>query len=177
MQIRSETDSRDYITWMTVDKQDRNYIIFRVKAISDAHIALTETVNDYTQGYEVIIGGWDNTQSGIRQPPHHGEMVYQVPTEGLLNKDEWRIFWISYDHGLVEAGSGTDVGANAFLQWHADSPAVIRAVSVSTTVNVEADWEFSQFEGLLQIQWCTFLTCKEHDGIVITGRFASFSIR
>ncbi len=146
MQIHTQGDKRDYITWMTVDKQERDYIIFRIKAVSDAHILLTETINDFSIGYEVIIGGWDNTQSGIRQPPY-GDLVHEVPTEGLLSKDEWRTFWISYDHGLVEAGSGTDVGANIILQWHADSPLTINAITVSTAVNILADWEFSQFEG------------------------------
>ena len=131
---------------MTVDKQDRDYIIFRVKAVSDAHITLTDTVNDYSRGYEVVIGGWTNTQSAIRHPPA-GNIVHQVATEDLLSGNEWRTFWISYNYGQIETGSGSDVGANRIMSWYAgDSYMTIKAVSVSSYA-VVADWEFTQLEG------------------------------
>ena len=148
MQIHTQGDVRDYRTWMTVSEDDRNHIIFRIKAASDAHILLTDEVNDYTKGYELIIGGWDNSQSAIKIPPHSGgTIVIEVPTPDILSANEWRTFWVTYDHGLIETGSGSDVGANIILQYHVDNPMTITAISVSGAVNYEADWEFSQFEG------------------------------
>ena len=52
---------------------------FQVKADSDAHILLPPC--DGCDGYEIVIGGWDNTQSVIRdrkQQPHPGHAVTKV---------------------------------------------------------------------------------------------------
>ena len=52
---------------------------FQVKADSDAHILLPPC--DGCDGYEIVIGGWDNTQSVIRdrkQQPHPGHSITKV---------------------------------------------------------------------------------------------------
>ncbi len=77
-----------------------------------------------------------------------GEAYSPVETVGIVSDTEWRTFWISYNYGYVEAGEGFDVGSNRFLAWDAvGSPLPISALSVSTTVGVEAEWEFSQLGG------------------------------
>ena len=48
--------------WMTL-ASDQTHVTFEVKACGDAHVYLAEysgiTMSD---AYEVVIGGWDNTQ-------------------------------------------------------------------------------------------------------------------
>ncbi len=41
-----------------------NHLIFSAKARNDVHVTLTPIGGD---GYEIVIGGWSNTKSAIRQ--------------------------------------------------------------------------------------------------------------
>jgi hypothetical protein len=53
----------DYI-WATTDT---NYLEFEVMACNDAHIALTQSPGNTSYNtFEVVIGGWGNTKSVIR---------------------------------------------------------------------------------------------------------------
>ena len=45
---------------------NKEYSIIHVKACSDAHAVIARNAGEaYTDAYEVVIGGWDNTQSAI----------------------------------------------------------------------------------------------------------------
>jgi Farnesoic acid 0-methyl transferase len=46
----------------------RNHIVINVRIWSDINVALTRDPDNYTANtaYEIIIGGWTNTQSVIR---------------------------------------------------------------------------------------------------------------
>ena len=50
------------INWANVTN-----ITFQVEACNDAHIALSENFEQYgSRTYEIVLGGWSNTQSAIR---------------------------------------------------------------------------------------------------------------
>lgn len=53
--------------WRTLYQQE--YIVFQVEACSDCHVALSPTLGvDYVETYlDLVIGGWENTQSQIRK--------------------------------------------------------------------------------------------------------------
>ena len=67
---------------------------FQVKGSNDAHVLFSAC--DGCDGYEIVIGGWGNTQSVIRQSkqvPHPGYSVQNTPD--ILSATEYREFWIS----------------------------------------------------------------------------------
>ena len=84
----------------------------KIKSASDAHILLSNCKN--CDGYEIVIGGWQNTQSVIRekkQTPAEGNTKQQVKrhvlltininppfkllqTKSILSAVEFREFWI-----------------------------------------------------------------------------------
>ncbi len=49
---------------------------------------------------EIVIGGNDNTKSVIRDGGE-GEVVVEAVTLNILDGDEFRPFWISWDDGKV----------------------------------------------------------------------------
>ena len=52
--------------WRTITQQQ--YVVFRVRACSDCHIALSPTpyVDPSETYYDFVISGWTNTQTQIR---------------------------------------------------------------------------------------------------------------
>jgi len=75
-------------------------ISFKVKAKTDAHVLLSQHTG--ADGHEIVIGGWSNTQSAIRdtkQKPHPGYAV--TKTSNYLSSSYYRGFWINLkDDGM-----------------------------------------------------------------------------
>ena len=67
---------------------------FQVKGSTDAFVLLSSCKE--CDGYEIIIGGWLNTQSVIRQSKRVPLPGYSVQgTPDILSASEYRKFWIS----------------------------------------------------------------------------------
>jgi hypothetical protein len=109
-----------------------HHVIVSVKAAGDAHIAVSEVAGDVAVAYEIVIGGWSNTRSAIRDIAMQEPKV-QVDTPGMLSASEFRTFWIRWAGGHVEVGQGHDVGNNRFMNWQQTNAVYnITAVGVST---------------------------------------------
>ena len=67
---------------------------FGVKGKSDAHILFSNCPN--CDGYEIVIGGWGNTQSALREGKQKKDTQQKVSTPNILSEAEWRRFWITY---------------------------------------------------------------------------------
>ena len=67
---------------------------FQVKGSNDAHVLFSSC--DGCDGYEIVIGGWNNSQSVIRQSKQVPNPGYNVTsTPDVLSVSEYRGFWIS----------------------------------------------------------------------------------
>ena len=80
------------MTWLTFD----------VMACSDVHVMLVaELFNPDAPYFEIIISGWDNSRTVIRDLRER--TLRNVSTPGLLSCDDTRTFWVSWDdEGLLE---------------------------------------------------------------------------
>ena len=51
-------------------------------------------------GYEIVIGGWENTQSALRERKQNQDneqnLGLTMSTPNLLSETEWRRFWVTY---------------------------------------------------------------------------------
>ena len=125
--------------------------VLYIKACSDAHIALASQVDNTQESYEVIIGGWENTQSAIRAKPG-GDLETQVETVGILNCDIYKPLWVRWDGGHIEVGTGIHVGDNVIMRWqNPDVKWDVQAVGVSSGYDFEADWSFLPGQGKLML--------------------------
>ena len=126
-------------------------MFFEVKAAHDAHIWLSDGSGDKRKGYEIVIGGWNNSRSVVRrgqQGVTELACAEHTPDSRPLSETESRRFWIS----LIESpssvklvvGRGWDAWNNKFLAAIDASSKRLRveSVSVSTGFRAEGHWSF-----------------------------------
>ena len=79
----------------------RNFVTFSVQSCESAIVLLAQTpgITD-TRYYEITIGMVDNTRLSFFDSDNAGEIT-DVVSDNLLNCDEFKQFWISWDfhHG------------------------------------------------------------------------------
>ena len=87
--------------------------LITVTASNDAHVALGDSLEHDGRHWEIVLGGWGNTQSVIRprnQGPalatHHGT---------VLHAGAPRQFWVSWGDGSLRVGEGTAPGAREMM--------------------------------------------------------------
>merc|ERR1712111_303112 len=110
-------------------------ISFKVKAKTDAHILLSQHYGG--DGHEIVIGGWSNTQSAIRdskQKPHPGYAV--TKTSNYLSSSYFRGFWINLKH------DGTKLYVSVGRMYYS-SPFMSYALNYKHSINyiAFAAWE------------------------------------
>lgn len=117
-----------------------NRVEFEVQATSDVHVALSSSNTGQGEAYEVVIGGWGNTQSVIRRCQQCGHEV-EVQTIGILSGTEFRGFWITYDStGLISVGKYGE--GFPFMEWMDPNPFQINYVGYSTGFGSQGEFRF-----------------------------------
>ncbi len=106
--------------------------IFDCLARNDVHICLADRAltlsptADPVDCYEIVIGGWNNTQSVIRTRRQRNEVAKAL--KGVDGKGV-NTFWVKVDHGQIRVGTGDVVGEQEFMQATATEKAGTLAVS------------------------------------------------
>ena len=98
-------------------------VVFEATAKRDIHLALSP-INEATSKslsmhqpmYEIVIGGWGNTQSAIRRSKFGSNEIREGPPFILAGYSP-RMFWVRYAAGLVEVGRGCTVGVDTFMAF------------------------------------------------------------
>ena len=96
-------------------------IVFTVDAKNDAHIGFFSEkkscpLNGPNEMYEIVIGGWDNSQSVIRRGSQDSNKDLKA-TLNILKSNEDRSFWADAKNGLVRVGKGKVIGYNIVMKW------------------------------------------------------------
>ncbi len=125
------------------------YFVFGVRTCMDAHVGLLPPTGSTESYYEVVIGGYSNSRSDIRRWPDVGIPVH-VQTPNILNCDQYRHFWVSWDNneGIIRLGTGTIVGLLEFLSWTDPNFLIPESFAISTWHNDDGDWEMEQRFGM-----------------------------
>lgn len=110
-------------------------------------IAATQKVTAI-DAFEVIIGGWDNTKSAIRDSADSADIATEVPTPDILSCTQSRWFWLSWDLRVLRFGTGQYANDNQYLQLAL--PFIPDAIGM--TGSAEASWEFVNHRGMFSLK-------------------------
>ncbi|OWF48285.1 C3 and PZP-like alpha-2-macroglobulin domain-containing protein 8 [Mizuhopecten yessoensis] len=117
---------------------------FQVKACHDAHIALSQDKGvDTKNTYEIVIGGWGDQQSVIRDCKQCAQMDVENHMPHPLSCTQYRPFWISWANNIIRVGQGDIVGKSQFMMWNDTSPHDVNYVAVATGFGSSGDWQIT----------------------------------
>ena len=130
--------------WMTQSFSDS--VVFNVWADSDVRVGLTEQVEDTQKGYEVGFGVDSNKLSFIKYMDRNTSALV-IETQDILKSDRTTL-WVSFKDGLIEMGTGGDVGARTLLSWRDnDNPIKVKAISFATGHSYKGTFLVDEFRG------------------------------
>ncbi|XP_076109301.1 uncharacterized protein LOC143078283 isoform X1 [Mytilus galloprovincialis] len=116
----------------------RQSIRFKVKANNDAHVALMSSNNPNDPLYEIVLGGWGNTQSVIRDRKQGGQLA--VYRGRVLNSHEFRTFTIKWSNARIRV---EDESGKKLMEWtDTTNPYTIRNIGISTGWGSTGIWSF-----------------------------------
>ena len=91
--------------------------------------------------YEIVIGGWGNSQSVIRRGSQ-GSTKDLKSTKDILKSTEDRPFWADAKDGFVRLGTGNIIGSNIVLEWKDNLPLDVNYVGFMTGWGSTGVWKF-----------------------------------
>ncbi|XP_046325976.2 uncharacterized protein LOC124110679 [Haliotis rufescens] len=120
---------------------------FKVQASNDGHVALLTYDGETGQNmYEIVLGGFSNTRSIIRNSRQGTNRVETFHSP--LSSTEFRDFWISWEGGVISVGTGTTVGAGQFMTWTDPAPYDVNYLAVTTGFGSSGSWQFDSDGGM-----------------------------
>ncbi|XP_077993134.1 macrophage mannose receptor 1-like [Glandiceps talaboti] len=126
--FHSDSTDDQYIYRYVSAPIQNSRVTFEVKASSDVHISLSANNYDTDPMYEIVIGGWGNTQSVIRRCIQCANEVV-ASTIDIVSPTEFRAFWITFVNGKISVGKD---GETAFMEWTDPDPLSINYVGYTT---------------------------------------------
>ncbi|XP_048243111.1 C3 and PZP-like alpha-2-macroglobulin domain-containing protein 8 [Haliotis rufescens] len=150
--VELETDTQyNYQSLQEVDVKIRSQATsfkFKIQASNDAHVALLTYDGETGQNmYEIVLGGFSNTRSIIRNSRQGTNRVETFHSP--LSSTEFRDFWISWEGGVISVGTGTTVGAGQFMTWTDPAPNEVNYLAVTTGFGSSGSWQFDSDSTLL----------------------------
>lgn len=134
-----------YLAEYGLDLGPQQFVVFRVKARNDAHIALSRVKGVWTNDtYEIVIGGWNNQRSAIR-PCVQCNPVAQLQNNPM-DENVYKSFWISWTDSTIRVGFGEEPFQNEFLSWTDPNPHEVNYVGLSTGWGALGNWIFGSGE-------------------------------
>ena len=114
-------------------------IRFELQANANAHVGLFTSGHDLSCMYEIIIGGWNNTQSAIRRSSQ-GSVLCSVPgprLDGTLSTK----MWMTLRDGRLRIGTSDIVGENEWMCGIDPDPREIVEVVPMTGWGASSMWK------------------------------------
>ena len=114
-------------------------IIFNVRAKNDAVVRFFTDKKSDKEMYEIVIGGWENTQSVIRRDSLGDNLVTKA-TANILSATEDRTFWADAKNGVVRLGEGPIIGKKIVMSWTDEKPLNTTFVGFLAGWGATGDW-------------------------------------
>lgn len=92
-------------------------IQFAIRASIDAYFGLSTGNTSASSGYWVVIGGWNNLKSCLRDGFVYASTCYNTHSGSLLKSTEYVRFWVKWYLGHVCVGISETVGEGQIMQF------------------------------------------------------------
>ncbi|XP_013106607.2 uncharacterized protein LOC106086465 [Stomoxys calcitrans] len=113
---------------------------FKISCSHDCLLALSAQPLEGLPMYEIVIGGWGNTKSVIRQIGLQPAEVTEVLTPDILASDKLLGFWISWSNNTLSVGRA---GESMSFMSHKDAKLFpITYVGISSGNGATGTWQF-----------------------------------
>ncbi|CAH1774399.1 unnamed protein product [Owenia fusiformis] len=143
-----ETEPKLEYTFLPFSLTGRTSLSFLIKASGGAHILLAEISGDLddSASHQIELGIENNQYSEIRS--RHGTTHHvRVETPGILNKNEYRAFWIGWNGANIQVGRGKTIGQDVFMKWQAPEDFKASYTAISTEEGIPGKWIFVNIMG------------------------------
>lgn len=115
----------------------KGWISFQAQGQNDLFICFSQDITNVQKKnsalYEIDLGGWNNTKTDIRIQNLGRATASTKDPKALLRTLRGQSYWISFDNGTIEIGSGQKVGEKNILTWKDPYPwQNITAIGVGT---------------------------------------------
>lgn len=108
-----------------------------MQCANDCHVTLTERPLELLPRYEIVIGGWTNTKSVIRQIGKQPDLI-AVSTPSIVNPREMRSFWVCWQNNVIQVGrGGEDI---AFMSYRDANLLHVQYVGICTAFGSTGTW-------------------------------------
>jgi hypothetical protein len=114
-------EGASYNSWNEFNKfkaPGSGILYFSAVAYNDIHVAISDEMRTKNPMYEIVIGGWRNTRSVIRNESQGP--AYAVSAKCIQNTGEIQQYWVKLDKstGNISCGYGNVPGEDIILEWH-----------------------------------------------------------
>lgn len=96
--------------------------------------------------HQIYIGVENNTKSGVRAA-FTPQPIVEAPTEGILNCNYSRTFWISWNGNERRFGAGSIIGVYTYLTWTDPNSNFISTVGFSNAHQAGSHYLFRRDAG------------------------------
>ena len=146
--VTTQYNPGDFSYTVLQDPLPSTAVTFSVKGKNDAHIGLVKGNKEKKDMYEIVIGGWGNQQSVIRNQ-HQGPNKVVLKTPEIISAHEWRSFWLTFSGGTIRLGSGNQVAkaGTVLMEWTDPNPMNVDHVAVGSGFQAGASWELCAVDG------------------------------
>ena len=156
--------------WRSVEH--RRSVVFSIKGHGTSVVVLTAAMEFQTQArYVLIICGWKNKWSAIiKAGTPYNPIVVRKSTPGILDRDNYRYFWLAWFNGVITFGKGKRVGREMILEYQDLAPTSIRALLFKTPIGVTNQWNFPS-DGMIHL-YCYDSISFKHILLTLLGNRA-----
>lgn len=112
--------------------EGRGIVCFSTNAITDVHVAISPKPGTVDPMYEIVIGGWGNSECVIRRTAQ-GEKLCRARTIGVIKQGRVNQFWVSInvDTQVIHVGTGNQPNLASVVCMYKDSNFISDARYVS----------------------------------------------
>ncbi|XP_071136664.1 uncharacterized protein [Mytilus edulis] len=141
--ISAASGDKVFLTDCEAFPRNDNFLPFKVKGRKDAHLRLLPQKRTTKEPIiQIAIAAWDNWKSIINKGSGLNNIVSEYNKWGLLDENQFRDFWVGWENGHIQVGTGNEVYVNTFMEWQESCYFAVNDIEISGMHTSVLDWIF-----------------------------------